>query len=342
MSDLRIALLGSGYMGRTYAEGMTKYNTRVRLMAVAGGTRAAGLASDYGVDCEPNYESLLARGDVDAVLIATPHAAHLSQVIQAAEAGKQVLVEKPMATSAIDCTAMIDACERAGVHLEVIQTLRFRGAVSRAREILDQGLLGEIWMLRGHSVFSGYFTDDKPWTGLPEHGGAFLDMGVHNFDAMRFLSGAEAKSIFSQGKTFGTQQHERLSVMTQIAFDSGAMAQQWMSYEMPSPNLDNQQHRYVVVGEEGTLDIDGYGKLMLGRGDNWELIWEQPPIDYIGRPMDPARLEAFYAQTQLFADNVLDGNPPTVSGYDGRAAVRIVEAARQSIDSGKAVALDQA
>ena len=342
MSDLRIGLLGSGYMGRTYAEGIAKYNTRIRLIAVAGGTRAPGLASDYGVDCEPSYESLLAREDVDAVLIATPHADHLSQVIQAAAAGKHVLVEKPMATSAKDCTAMIDACERAGVHLEVIQTLRFRGAVSRARGILDKGLLGEIWMLRGHSVFSGYFTDDKPWTGLSKHGGAFLDMGVHNFDAMRFLSGAEAKTICSQGKTFGAQKHERLSVMTNIVFDSGAMAQQWMTYEMPSPNLDNNQHRYVVVGEEGILDIDGYGKLMLGRGDDWELIWEQPSIDYIGRPMDPVRLEAFYAQTQLFADNVLDGNPPTVSGYDGRAAVRMVEAARRSMDSGQVVSLDQA
>ena len=58
--------------------------------------------------------------------------------------------------------------------------------------------------------------------------------------------------------------------------------------------------------------------------------------------MDPVRLEAFYAQTQLFADNVLDGNPPTVSGYDGRAAVRMVEAARRSMDSGQVVSLDQA
>lgn len=108
------------------------------------------------------------------VLIATPHATHLSQVIQAAEAGKHVLVEKLMAASSKDCTAMIEACEGEGVHLEVIQTLRFRGAVSRAREILDQGLLGEIWMLREHSVFSGNFTDDEPWTGLSEHGGGFL------------------------------------------------------------------------------------------------------------------------------------------------------------------------
>lgn len=57
MTDLRISLLGSGYMGRTYAEGITRYNTRVRLMAVTGGTRAADLAGDYRVGCGPNYEA---------------------------------------------------------------------------------------------------------------------------------------------------------------------------------------------------------------------------------------------------------------------------------------------
>jgi predicted dehydrogenase len=342
MTDLRIALLGSGYISRTYAEGITKYNNRSQLAAVAGGTRAPGLASDYDADFEPTYESLLARTDVDAVLIATPHADHVSQVIQAAEAGKHVLVEKPMATSTADCTSMIQACEQAGVHLEVIQTLRFRGAVRRARQILDEGRLGDIWMFRGHSLFTGYFTDDKPWTGLAIHGGAFLDMGVHNFDALRFLSGAEPQRVYSQGKTFGSQQHKRLSVMTQTTLDSEAIAQQWMSFEIPEPNLDRHQHRYVVVGEQGILDIDGYGKLLLGRGDDWELIWEQPPIDYVGQPMDPVRLEAFYIQTQIFTDNVLEGNPPNVSGSDGRAAVEMVEAARSSIESGQAVELRSA
>src|SRR5919205_3388581 len=107
MTELRIAILGSGYMGRTYAECISKFNTRVRLAAIAGGRRAPGLAADYGVDYEPTYAKLLARPDVDAVLIATPHAGHRDQVIQAAEAGKHVLVEKPMATSVADCDAMI-------------------------------------------------------------------------------------------------------------------------------------------------------------------------------------------------------------------------------------------
>ncbi len=131
MTELGLAILGSGYMGRTYAECISKYNTRARLAAVAGGSRAPGLAADYGVAYEPTYAGLLARPDVDAVLVATPHADHRNQVIAAAEAGKHVLVEKPMATSVADCDAMIAACRSAGVVLEVIQTLRFRGTAHR-------------------------------------------------------------------------------------------------------------------------------------------------------------------------------------------------------------------
>src|SRR3569833_3314920 len=110
LAELRIGILGSGYMGRTHAECITKHMTRSRLVAVAGGRRAPALASDYGVEFAPDFAALLARPDIDAVLIATPHADHCPQVVTAARAGKHVLVEKPMATSVADCTTMIEAC----------------------------------------------------------------------------------------------------------------------------------------------------------------------------------------------------------------------------------------
>jgi predicted dehydrogenase len=341
MTELRIALLGSGYMGKTYAECISKYNTRGKLAAIAGGTRAPGLAAEYGVDYVPTYEELLQRPDVDAVLIATPHTTHVSQVVQAAEAGKHVLVEKPMSTSVAGCTTMIEACQRAGVRLEVIQTLRFRGTLARAKQMILAGKIGPVRMVRCQSLFTDYVTD-KSWAQRPEEGGPSLDMGVHNFDAFRFLTGSDARLVFSHVVTFGAAEQRGLSAMTQITFASGAIAQQWMSYEMPQPNLPGNMHRYYVVGDRGILDIDGYGKLQYGTGDRWELVWEQPPIDFINRPMEPARLEAFYTQTQSFIDDVLDNRPATVSGEDGRAAVEMVEAAWRSSQTGQAVALPSA
>ena len=285
-TELGIGLLGSGYMGQTYAECLTRYTTRARLAAIAGGRRAPGLAANYGVDYEPSYEALLARPDVQAVLIATPHAAHHDQVIAAAASGKHVLVEKPMATSTADCSAMIEACRRAGVVLEVIQTLRFRGTPARAKALIDEGRIGRVLMLHGQSLGRDYIVDTSAWTALPENGGAFLDMGVHNFDIMRFFIGADARLVFSHINTYGTTDAPGLSAMTELVFEGGAVAQQWMSFEIPSQGLTGSQHRYVVVGERGALDIDGYGKLQLDSGSGWETIWEQPPIDFVNRPLE--------------------------------------------------------
>ena len=339
MQEIRYGLLGSGYMGRTYAECITRHNRRCRLVAISGGRRAPGLAADYQVDYVEQYEDLLNRSDVDVLLIATPHADHCAQVIQAARHGKHVLVEKPMATSSADCTAMIEACSAAGVRLEVIQTLRFRGSLARAQKLIASGAIGEVRMLQGRSLFTNYVIDSKPWAGMPIHGGADLDMGVHTFDIIRFLSGAEARRVFSHITTFGDLPYAGLNAMSQVDLSSGAMAQHWISYQLPAPSLPQSMHRYYIVGSEGLLDIDGYGKLQLGRGEGWETVWEQPPIDYINRPMEPVRLEAFYTQTQAFVDDILDDRPSTVSGEDGCMAVRLVEAALQSSQSGQAVTL---
>src|SRR5262247_3761604 len=95
-ADIGIGILGSGYMGRTYAECVARYNSGSRLVAVAGGSRAPSLAADYGVNAEPDVDALLARADVDAVIITSPQSAHCEQTLAAAAHGKHVLVEKPM------------------------------------------------------------------------------------------------------------------------------------------------------------------------------------------------------------------------------------------------------
>lgn len=341
MDKVRVGLLGSGYMGRTYAECMAKYNTRTQLVAVSGGRRAPGLADDYDVDYVATYEEMLARQDIDAVLIATPHSLHREQVVLAAQAGKHVLVEKPMSTSVADCTAMIDACRSAGVMLEVIQTLRFRGTLARAKQLIEDGRIGKVWMIRGQSLRQDYVVDTASWAALPENGGAVLDMGVHNFDIMRFLTGAEVTTVFSHITTYGDSPAPGMSAQTQLVFDTGMAAQQWTSFEFHARRMTDSQHLYVVSGEKGMLDIDGYGKLALCTPDGEELIWEQPAIDFVNRPLEPSRLEAFYSQIQAFVDDILDGRPPTVSGEDGRAAVAVVEAAWQSARTGKSVAMNE-
>jgi len=337
MTELRIALLGSGYMGRTYAECISKHNTRAKLVAISGGTRAPSLAADYGVDYVESYAALLTRPDVDAVLIATPHINHVDQVLQAAHQGKHVLCEKPLATSVADCTRMIDGCHQAGVMLQVIQTLRFRGTPARAKQLIDAGAIGKVWMIRGQTLVRTYVIDKSTWAAAPENGGAFLDMGVHNFDIMRFWTGSEVRRVFSHINTFGTVDAPGMSAMTQLTMANGVGVQQWMSFEVATRYMTQSQHIYHILGAEGMIEVDGYGKLLLAKGDTVETVWEQPTFDFVNHPLDPIRLEAFFTQIQTFVDDLLDGRPATLPGEEGRAAVAIVEAARESARTGQVV-----
>jgi len=341
-NELRVAIVGSGYMGSVYAESLTKHNTRSRLVAIHGGSRGPALAASYHVDHEPSYDRLLSRPDVDALIIATPHAEHLPQTVKAAEHGKHVLVEKPMAVNRQECDAMIAACKRAGVYLEVIQTLRFRTVPARAMELIEEGAIGKVRMIRGTSMATEYFAM-KPgtttWVIDPKHGGAFADMGVHNVDIIRHFAGSEAKRVFCTLKSFDKSYPVELTAMTQLLFENGVTAQMWMSFEVAPPVLPDSLHRYVVVGEKGILDVDCYGKLMLGKGDKWETVTAQPYFDPMGPPLQPTKIVAFYTQVQAFVDDILDHRPPTVSGEEGRAAVEILDAARMSSAKGEAVDL---
>ena len=199
METVGIGMIGSGYMGRTYAESISKYNEGGRLVAVHGGSRAPGLAEDYGIDVEPSLESLLFRPDVDAVIVASPHQVHAEQVIAAADQGKHVLVEKPMATNVADCDAMIAACDDAGVTLSVIQTLRYRGVFSRAKKLIDEGRIGTVRMSQLTSLWTWYH-ETKSWLDEPESGGSFLDRGAHVCDMLRWLTGDEASSRLRVGR----------------------------------------------------------------------------------------------------------------------------------------------
>ena len=339
-SEIGIGIIGSGYMGRTYAECVARYNTGARLTAIAGGSRAPGLAADYGVASEPSIEALLERTDVDAVIITSPQSAHRDHTLAAAERGKHVMVEKPMATSSTECRAMIEACRSAGVALSVIKPWRYRGSTRGLYESLQRGDIGAVrmislWWLYPRIPFIG-----KEWFRDPREGGLFLDAGSHCFDFMRWVAGAEPTRLYAQLATYNQDSETPRSTMTTVTFANGVMGSLWLSYEVPEPGWENTNFRARVVGETGNLDAHGYGQLQLASGKAWETLYEQAPMDFINRPMERVRLEAFFAMTQDFIDALREGRAQPVTGEDGLAAVAMVEAGYLSHTRGQAVTLN--
>ena len=331
-------LLGSGFMAHTYAECLAKHVPNAHLAAVALGSRAPGLAEEYGVPVEVSAEALLARDDVAGVIVATPHSTHLPLTLAAAAAGKHVYLEKPMAVTLADCDQMIDACQGAGVLLTVNHVTRYRRSPTTAKGLMRDGKIGELRMVRVLSSVIGYLPDDHGWAKNPEEGGAWLDMGVHMFDALRFFTDSEVDVVYASIRDFGGLEHQRRSAMAEVVMKSGVIAQLLVSMEMPEPGLGSQS-QWTFVGSDGIIESDSYGKVRLGRGDSWEQVYEMPPFALNADVYSPVRLEAFAAQVEGFARAIEAGGAPGMAGEDGRAAVEVVEAAQRSSSAGQAVRL---
>lgn len=331
-------LLGSGFMAHTYAECLARHVPGAHLVAVALGSRAAGLAAEYGVPADPSADALLARSDVEAVIVATPHSTHLPLTRAAAAAGKHVYTEKPMAVTVADCDEMIEACRRAGVLLTVNKVTRFRESPGTAKRLLDDGAIGELRMVRVTSSVVGYLPDDHGWAKNPGEGGAWLDMGVHLFDALRWFTRSDVDVVFARIRDFGGLAHLRRSGMAELVMRNGVIAQVWISMEMPAPGIGSQS-QWTLVGSEGIIESDSYGKVRLGKGDGWEQVFEMPPFGLNADVYSPIRLKAFAAQVQDFAEAIRDRRPPAIPGEEGRAAVEVVEAADLSSQTGDSVRL---
>ncbi len=351
MTRVGMGIIGSGYMGRTYAACLTRHVPNARFVAVWGGRRAAALAEEFGADADPSLETLLARPEIEAVVITSPHQAHMPQALAAAEAGKHVYIEKPMAISVAECDAIIAACAGASVRLTVNFVTRFRDAPLAMKRLVDDGAIGEIRMIQMRGAWTSFLLEDivdeatgrviiprKAWAFDPAEGSQFLDWGVHETDAVRWLTGSEAVRVYADYQTYGTPPPVDLSAMAQYRMADGVMVQMLMSYEVPEPGLvPNDKTR--IIGSTGIIEADHYGRVRLGTADGWKLIAEQVAFDFLGDYLDPNRLKGFAAQVEDFAGAIREDREPVVTGRDGRAAVEMVEAADRSAAGGMAVAI---
>ncbi len=143
MESIRTALVGCGKVGAIHAAVLAGLPESCFVAACdADGARAESLAGRFGVRAFDNLDALLADSGAEAVVIATPHPLHAEAAIRAAEAGRHVLVEKPMAARLDDCDAMLAAARSAGITLGVVSQRRFCRPVQRMRAALDDGRIG--------------------------------------------------------------------------------------------------------------------------------------------------------------------------------------------------------
>jgi myo-inositol 2-dehydrogenase/D-chiro-inositol 1-dehydrogenase len=336
-------IVGSGLMAGVYANALKDDTRNTRFVGVTVGSRAPGLAEKYGVEHIPTFEAMLERKDVDAVVLATPHSAHLPEALAAAKAGKHIFLEKPMGLSVAECRQMIEAAGDANVRITVGQVTRRMQASRVARRMIDQGELGDIRMLqtwRGQAGGTGLGADH--WAANRSEGGSFLDWGSHGCDVVRWYAGAEPVLAFAQTTEYDPANQWQSSTMAQFTFANGVMGHIWMTYELPHAALGTRA-RYLVIGSKAILDIAAYGLVMRSREDGgWDEVYRAD--DFKGKDAGwgyPSRYmrDAFARQVQDLTNAIADGTPMEVSAEDGLRAVEMVEAATRSSETGQAVRL---
>jgi predicted dehydrogenase len=335
-----VGIIGSGFMGRTYSETISKYCRRAALRAVTGGSRAEELARDYGMAREPSVEALLGRNDIHAVLIATPHHLHAEQALAAAAAGKHVLIEKPMACTVAECDAIIAACKTANVQCSIAFSQRTRKCNVRAKQIIDEGGIGRILQIQEFALVPTGLSGLPKWQSNTENLGTLFGHGIHNFDRIRWLTGQEIRTVFAKcGSLEAGVKVEGTSTVLMTLGD-GTTAGLWQSHQIVKPSFPRAQFASWIVGEKGLIDLDAFGELRVATEGKWRVVETQPPIDWQGQGfLDPVRLETYMRQCQNFIDAAIENRPPPVTGRDGRQAVAAALAAYESSRTGREVVL---
>jgi len=326
---IRLGCLGYGAWGRNVAR-VADSTPGARVVAVAeldpGRREAAAGRLPHAVPCKDD-KALLARADIDAVLIATDAATHARLVIAAAAAGKHIFVEKPLALDAADARAAVAAAREAGVTLQVGHLMRFHPAVEVLARVVREEL-GAIRCVSAQRLNFGQVRSDE---------NVLFSLGPHDLSIMLDLFAAAPMSVAAHGAAYVRSGVEDLAFVT-LRFPGGAIGQMHLSWldphkvrrltvvgERKMAVLDDMEPREKVrVYDQGVVPADGF----FVYGENLALR-----IGDIRIPRFKAT-EPLSVEVAHFVACVRDAQPPRTGGDEGLAVVEILEAAQQSMRNG--------
>jgi myo-inositol 2-dehydrogenase/D-chiro-inositol 1-dehydrogenase len=314
VSDLRIGIVGAGRIARVHADAYRRVTGGGLVACVDVVPEAAErFAAEVGLEVEPTLDALLAREDVDAVLIASPNSAHADQAVAALDAGKHVFCQKPISLTLADADRVV---ERAGGADRVVQLgfmLRFLPPISALRERLANGGVGRVIASRA-AVFG--WEPSADWFYDPSlGGGVILDTLVHFADLAQWLLGPVEK-VYADGGAFvldGARRHGSPDNATvQLRHAGGAVSSFYATW-----TAGHGDFTFEVYGDRGAESID-----LVGNGDG---VW---PTAYAG-------------EQQHFVDRIRGAAAlePAADAAAARDALALALAMQASLDEERVVVL---
>ncbi|MFV1992205.1 MAG: Gfo/Idh/MocA family protein, partial [Acidimicrobiales bacterium] len=266
---------------------------------------------------------------VDVVDVCTPTHTHARFALAAAAAAKHVICEKPLARHPEDAAAVVDACKRAGVKLLVGQVVRFFPDYVAVKELVDEGVIGKPAVLRlGRVTYLPTKGEGNWFHDVEKSGGLVYDLMIHDFDYARWVAGEVADVFCKQSGQQGTQiaQTHALAI---LRHESGAMSHIEGSWMYPRPIF---RTRGEIAGSGGLVSWDSDTDAPLRLRKSTSTLGSGIPA-----PRSLLAESPWTTEIKHFALVLGSGVPSRVDGEDGLVAVRIAEAAVQSIATGERV-----
>ena len=321
MAKIRVAVVGAGGIGGTHLRAYAHWSELCDIVGVADIDLAAAeeKAALFGCKAFNDYAEMFDAMKPDAVSVCTPPNAHLPIVQAAAARDLAVLCEKPPARTLAETEALVDAMSRSKGVLQFALCHRFHRSVIQAQEMIAAGKLGKVVQVYNRFGFrftraaSSWFTDREV-----AGGGVLIDTLVHSVDLFRALAGEVVSVCARASTTLPVQVEDSASMLVTSA--SGAIGALNCSWVTP---VSEAEIRVYGTEGEAVIDYAQPGGLRYRLADDAD--WTQLPFDTPDR---------FVQQAAHFLDCVASGKTPRVTGADGIAVMRVVDAAYRSIQNG--------
>ncbi len=334
ITPLQIAIVGPGRMGQIYAR-LAEELSETRLVAVCGRSEASTreMADQYQVPGYPHArhtDMLENHAEIDAVVVSASEWMHTAPVLASLEAGKHVLVEKPMAVSPADARMMVQAADRVGVHLMVCHSLRFDPPFAAMRQAVAAGDIGE--------VLHVYARRNPPQVAAERVLGKFslaYWLTPHDIDMMLWTVGRPITRVKAYARQGGKGRHD--FIIAVFTFDSGVVGVLENSWSTPAHSGRPQYEQFSIHGSEGAAEV-------LGHENGVAVYRADGPPDYPDTGYTPVlhgRQEGMFRSLFSHFVGVVQGKwPPIVSGENGLAAIQVAAAIDRSLETGREVQVD--
>lgn len=330
---LRIGLVGTG-IGSLHAAGIARMPQLATLEAICGldATAVNALASRYGITkTTSRYEDLLNDPTLDVIDLCVPHDEHMPMAIAAAQAGKHILIEKPLARTLEEADAILEAVKSAGVTLMMGHNQRYYAHHARAKTLIDAGVIGKPYMIVASVHVHGQIDGFRRFL---KHagGGTLIDSGVHRFDLIRWIMG-EVETVFAQtGRFLQMQMEGEDCAVVTLRFRNGAIGSFSCSWSAKGPA---PEETLQIFGPSGSIYTEDHTRTL-------RLYTENPipgleDVRQFVFPVDQA--ESIRRMMEAHFTNLQQGLPPPITGMDGRASLELSMASYRSAQTGQPVHL---